>query len=386
MAAIARTGKSIIYLKEVFEDRRCLMLVTELCRGGELYDQIVTKSEESDNPTGGFTEYEAAVMMRQIFSAVDSCHRRGKVVHRDIKPENILLVQKDDVSQLRLIDFGLSRFFEPGQRLRTRVGTVYYTAPEVWKQDYDEKCDLWSMGVILYVLICSYPPFDGDDDEDILNTVMKGRYKFHSPEWDGVSDEAKSLIRSLLHRNSRKRPTATQALEHPWFRSQLSDAESESSDEDLDEDAWDDDMYAPEATPEASRLKGISGGGGNNSRHNATRGGGGQAARARPAPVISEESSTELTEKDLMNISAEADLDMGDEEEDAITDLVAEPRATSIATSSFNAAASSSSAQRAVEGRRVAGRRSEPVVGSRGGGGGGGGGGGTNDDENEDGK
>ena len=260
-----------------------------------------------------------------------------------------------------MIDFGLSRFFEPGQRHRTRVGTVYYTAPEVWKQDYDEKCDLWSMGVILYVLICSYPPFDGDDDEDILNTVMKGRYKFHSPEWDGVSDEAKSLIRSLLHRNSRKRPTATQALEHPWFRSQLSDAESESSDEDLDEDAWDDDM----------RPRGDAGG---------------LPSRGSPAAAATTAATTppavaavRRRAAGARHIGGEFDRAHGEGPHEHIggggfghgrrgggrnAGLVAEPHATSIATSSFNAAASSS-AQRAVEGRRVAGRRSEPVVGSR---------------------
>ena len=104
-------------------------------------------------------------------------------MHGDLKPENVLLARSNDFSALRLIDFGLSRTFEPKQRLRTRVGTVYYTAPEVWAEDYDEKCDLWSLGVIMYVLICSYPPFDGDNDHEILKSVMKGRYKFHSPEY-----------------------------------------------------------------------------------------------------------------------------------------------------------------------------------------------------------
>lgn len=177
-----RGSKNIIRLHDIYEDSRNLLLVTELCRGGELYDQIVKKSEEENNPTGGFTEYDTAVMMRQLFTAIVQCHR-NRVVHRDLKPENVLLARSNDFSALRLIDFGLSRTFEPKQRLRTRVGTVYYTAPEVWAEDYDEKCDLWSLGVIMYVLICSYPPFDGDNDHEILKSVMKGRYKFHSPEY-----------------------------------------------------------------------------------------------------------------------------------------------------------------------------------------------------------
>jgi serine/threonine protein kinase len=157
-------------------------------------------------------------MMKQIIGAVESLHNKHQVTHRDLKPENFLLKRKDDISELRMIDFGLSRFYTPDERLRTRVGTVYYTAPEVWNENYDQSCDLWSAGVIMYVLLCSYPPFDGDTDKEILRAVCRGKYSFPSPEWDDVSAEAKSLIRKLLSKNPRRRPTATESLKDEWFK------------------------------------------------------------------------------------------------------------------------------------------------------------------------
>ena len=104
-------------------------------------------------PGQGHTEAETATIMLQVLQAIRCCHEDHSICHRDLKPENFLLKNRDDLSQLRMIDFGLSRYFEKGERLVTRVGTIYYTAPEVWSEDYDKTCDLWSAGVIMYVYV-----------------------------------------------------------------------------------------------------------------------------------------------------------------------------------------------------------------------------------------
>ena len=140
-----RGNAYIVHLEKVFETPRTLYLVTELCTGGELYDQIVKRSGQ------GHTEAEAATIMRQMLQAIRCCHEDHSICHRDLKPENFLLKNRDDLSQIRMIDFGMSRYFEKGERLMTRLGTLFYTAPEVWSQDYDNSCDLWSAGVIMYV-------------------------------------------------------------------------------------------------------------------------------------------------------------------------------------------------------------------------------------------
>jgi len=245
-------AKYIIQLKEVYEDHRNLFLVTELCSGGELYDQIVTRSETEE---GRFSEAETAVMMKQILGAVHACHSLHQITHRDLKPENFLLKHKDDLSQIRLIDFGLSRFYQSDERLRTRVGTVYYTAPEVWSENYDCSCDLWSAGVMMYVLLCSYPPFDGDSDKDILRTVCRGKYSFPRDEWDAVSNEAKNLIRKLLTKNPRRRPSAAEALEDPWFKQCLGGTSEEEDNEDEEDDV--DLIDGGVSPPHGGQLKGV---------------------------------------------------------------------------------------------------------------------------------
>jgi serine/threonine protein kinase len=219
-------------------------------------------------------------MMKQIIGAVEACHNKHQVTHRDLKPENFLLKRKDDITELRMIDFGLSRFFTPDERLRTRVGTVYYTAPEVWNENYDQSCDLWSAGVIMYVLLCSYPPFDGDTDKEILRSVCRGKYAFPSPEWDDVSTEAKNLIRKLLSKNPRRRPTATESLKDEWFKMMESEeggGEYGEEDEDVEyaEDDEDDEgggdrrVTSNEAAADISILASMA----NNNRGSFTEGG-----------------------------------------------------------------------------------------------------------------
>lgn len=194
----------------MFEGNRHLHLVTELCTGGELFDRIIAR--------GHYSEADAAVLVRKICDAVKHCHDRD-ICHRDLKPENFLFETRAEDAELKVIDFGLSRMDDglSAGVMTTRVGTPYYIAPEVLGRHYDKSCDLWSIGVITYILLCGYPPFYGDTDPEIFASVRAGRYDFDSPEWTNVSNEAKDLITRLLLLDPSKRLTADEALRHPWL-------------------------------------------------------------------------------------------------------------------------------------------------------------------------
>eukprot|EP00923_Selenidium_pygospionis_P000451 GHVN01000799.1.p1 GENE.GHVN01000799.1~~GHVN01000799.1.p1 ORF type:complete len:348 (-),score=40.75 GHVN01000799.1:191-1234(-) len=140
-----------------------------------------------------------------------------KIVHRDLKPENLLLESKAADALIKIVDFGLSSHFDPAQKLRERLGTAYYIAPEVLRKKYNEKCDVWSTGVILYILLCGYPPFGGQSDSEILRRVENGKYAFDPPEWCKVSTEAKNLIKQMLTYDPSKRPSAHTCLDHDWL-------------------------------------------------------------------------------------------------------------------------------------------------------------------------
>mmetsp|Transcript_26104 Transcript_26104/g.41133 ORF Transcript_26104/g.41133 Transcript_26104/m.41133 type:complete len:388 (-) Transcript_26104:150-1313(-) len=209
--------RSIIRLADVHEDAEYVHLVTDLCEGGELFDRIIEKCDD-DNGTACFSEDEAAKIIYQILTAVSYMHTRG-VVHRDLKPENVLYETADEDSPIKVIDFGLSREhregFEPP--MSTVVGTPYYIAPEVLKGRYGKSCDLWSVGVISYILLCGYPPFNGANNNEVHAAVQRGRYRFPSAEWSGTSREAKDFIRRVLQKDPRKRMNAEHALNHPWI-------------------------------------------------------------------------------------------------------------------------------------------------------------------------
>ena len=158
----------------------------------------------------------AAEYMRQILSVLVYCHERH-VVHRDLKPENFLLNTNTNDAIIKVIDFGTARFYEPGVPLREKFGTPYYIAPEVLKRSYNEKCDVWSAGVNMYILLCGYPPFGGHSDEQILKKVSVGRFTFPSPEWDAISYEAKDLITKMLTFDTDRRLSAREAIDHPWL-------------------------------------------------------------------------------------------------------------------------------------------------------------------------
>ncbi|KAL3775698.1 hypothetical protein ACHAW5_007586 [Stephanodiscus triporus] len=209
--------QSIIRLVDVFEDDDYIHIVTDLCTGGELFDKIVRKTQES-NDQSCFAEEEAAMVIYQMLDALSYMHERD-IVHRDIKPENILFETADDDSPVKIIDFGLSRkhIANVEQPMSSFVGTPYYIAPEVLQKKYDKSCDLWSVGIISYTLLCGYPPFNGANNDKILDSVRRGRFSFPSADWSCKSRESRDFVRRLLQKDPRRRMTAREAMVHPWI-------------------------------------------------------------------------------------------------------------------------------------------------------------------------
>lgn len=204
---------NIIRLYETFEDNTDIYLVMELCTGGELFERVVHKRV--------FRESDAARIMKDVLSAVAYCHKLN-VAHRDLKPENFLFLTDSPDSPLKLIDFGLAARFKPGKMMRTKVGTPYYVSPQVLEGLYGPECDEWSAGVMMYVLLCGYPPFSAPTDSEVMLKIREGTFTFPEKDWLNVSPQAESLIRRLLTRSPKQRITSLQALEHEWFEKQLS--------------------------------------------------------------------------------------------------------------------------------------------------------------------
>ena len=201
---------NIIKIFEYYVDDLNYYVIMEFAEGGELYEQI--------NKLKNFKEKHAAIIMQQLLSAVCYMHSKG-IVHRDIKPENIMLESKssEDLS-IKLIDFGTSNFIKNNQHLSMKIGTPYYIAPEVLKKSYGYECDIWSLGVILYMLLSGTPPFDGFDDQSILQKVKIGKYSLEGESWELISNEAKDLIKKMLTYSPEKRINAEDALKHEWFK------------------------------------------------------------------------------------------------------------------------------------------------------------------------
>jgi len=211
----------IIRLHECFEDKKCIRLVLELCRGGELLDRLHAQSGHH------YTERVACGYVHTMLSAIRYLHEHS-IVHRDLKLENFLFEDTNDDSQMKLIDFGLSQFFQENEVIVSPVGTPYYVAPEVLSGAYTNKCDVWSIGVIAYMLLSGTPPFYGKDDLGTLRSVREGRVVFDDKCFKGISMAAKNFIASCLTKNVEKRPDARTLLEHDWFHMLDEDAPSPS--------------------------------------------------------------------------------------------------------------------------------------------------------------
>ena len=207
--------ENIVTFFEAFEDERNVYIVMEVCKGGELFDAIQEQK-------GKYTEKGAAETIRQILMVLAHCHLNG-IVYCDVKPENFLYLDEEH-KVLKAIDFGLSRHFTPlGRALRKPRGTAYYVAPEVMRFEYGPEADMWSAGVIAYLLLTGTVPFHGETEKEILKEVMAGKLiDFESGPWRKVSDQAKSFVKGLLERDAGLRFTAVQALNHPWLKGEAS--------------------------------------------------------------------------------------------------------------------------------------------------------------------
>jgi len=207
---------NVIRLYEIFDEPKKMNLVMELVTGGELFDEIVAR--------GNYTEKDAAKVMGTLCGALGYLHEK-KIVHRDLKPENILLLEKPDPKStvdpvIKVADFGLARLVSDKDMMKTACGTPGYVAPEVLKnKGYDSGAvDLWSAGVILYILLCGFPPFYEEELPALFDQILKARYDFPSPWWDKITPGAKELVQKCLTIDPKARFTAKQVLEHPWIQ------------------------------------------------------------------------------------------------------------------------------------------------------------------------
>ncbi|XP_022932163.1 calcium-dependent protein kinase 2-like [Cucurbita moschata] len=200
---------NIVEFKGAYEDKQSVHLIMELCAGGELFDRIIAK--------GHYSEKAAASICRSIVNVVHICHFMG-VMHRDLKPENFLLASKEEDAMLKATDFGLSVFIEEGKVYRDIVGSAYYVAPEVLRRKYGKEIDIWSAGVMLYILLSGVPPFWAETEKGIFDAILQGHIDFETDPWPKISNSAKDLVKKMLTQDPAQRITSAQVLDHPWMR------------------------------------------------------------------------------------------------------------------------------------------------------------------------
>lgn len=200
---------NVVNLKAVYEEEDHVHLLMELCAGGELFHRL--------EKHGRFSEQNARVIFRHLMQVVQYCHENG-IVHRDLKPENILLATNSLSSPIKLADFGLATYIKPGHSLHGTVGSPFYIAPEVLAGGYNQAADVWSAGVILYILISGMPPFWGKSKSRIFDAVRAAELRFPPKFWDQISTSAKDLITGMLCKDPFKRLNTAQVLAHSWVQ------------------------------------------------------------------------------------------------------------------------------------------------------------------------
>lgn len=199
----------IVRLHDVVEDSGFVHLIMDLCQGGDLFDRIMQRKH--------YPEAQAASLMKSLLETLQLCHSMG-VMHRDLKPENILFVDNSDTSPIKLADFGLALEFTPGQKVSGMAGSTFYMAPEMLQgEEYSEKIDMWSAGVILYVLLSGVPPFWKATEQETFKAIQEGDLSFPPDPWGGISSPAKDLITHMICLDADARLTPVQALKHPWI-------------------------------------------------------------------------------------------------------------------------------------------------------------------------
>ncbi|XP_039971826.1 MAP kinase-activated protein kinase 2 [Xiphias gladius] len=215
----AKIVRIIDVYENLYQSRKCLLIVMECMDGGELFSRIQDRGDQA------FTEREASDIMKSIGGAIQFLHANN-IAHRDVKPENLLYSTKRPNALLKLTDFGFAKETTSHNSLDTPCYTPYYVAPEVLgPEKYDKSCDMWSLGVIMYILLCGYPPFYSNHGLAISPGMKKrirmGQYEFPNPEWSDVSEDAKKLIRTLLKTEPTQRMTITEFMNHPWINQSM---------------------------------------------------------------------------------------------------------------------------------------------------------------------
>eukprot|EP00299_Pterocystis_sp_00344_P007291 c2290_g1_i1.p1 GENE.c2290_g1_i1~~c2290_g1_i1.p1 ORF type:complete len:469 (-),score=73.68 c2290_g1_i1:55-1401(-) len=222
MVLSACEHKNVMRLFEVVRTDTSLVMCLELLTGGELFDRIVAREK--------YTENDAKLVASEILEAVCYLHSHG-IVHRDLKPENLIFDRPGDDATLKLTDFGFATIMEPNKKLTSACGTPEYVAPEVLSdKPYDQQADMWSCGVIIYILLCGYPPFFGKNEKELFEKILSRKFEFHERFWGKISAEAKDLINGLIETNPLKRLNCKQALQHPWIRRQIEHGDENMSD------------------------------------------------------------------------------------------------------------------------------------------------------------
>ncbi|KAJ0477306.1 putative protein kinase CAMK-CDPK family [Helianthus annuus] len=216
METLKERQENWVQLKDTYEDDRYVHLVMEYCEGGELFSKMKSK--------GRYSEKVAAQILCSIMKVVYCLHYMG-IMHRDLKPENFLLAKKAacpclvDYTMLKAIDFGLSAYIDEENPNQEKVGTAFYVAPEIlMRQPYGKEVDIWSAGVILYMLLTGVPPFDGANDKEIFDAILKGDPDMESLPWPNIHENAQQLVKDMLSFDPKKRPSAAEVLDHQWLK------------------------------------------------------------------------------------------------------------------------------------------------------------------------